>query len=395
MQLKKILILASAEEDLHRIEDQLRDERGWQLTLFRVGQALNGNLRRALSDIDLAVVCCRSGQVSLLEAIDAVPEISRPQILVCGDLSSPEATRLLVRIGVVDLLPSTPTTPELQSAVRRALQAHPAHAHNDAKARIVSVFGVSGGVGASLIAGTLSHLVALMSKKTLLIDLDLIYAPLAAMFGLRPVRGISEAIQQVDTLDTTALDGYLTRHESGLALLSSLPTGTSPITPDGAAFARLLALCQHRYEFIFIAANRWLDPLSIEAASASQDVLLVLEQTLADVRLATRLRHLLIQSVGVPESMVRLVLNRYSPRSPVKDDMIIKAVGATTVGKIPEDGPLVRRSLDSGTPLATLDRHSAVTEALVALEARLTGLSETPAVGAVRRMFATLSRGAQ
>lgn len=395
MQLKKILILASAEDDLHRIEDQLRDENGWQLTLLRVGQALNGNLRRALLDIDLAVVCCRSGQVSLLEGIDALPEISRPQILVCGDLSSPEATRLLVRIGVVDLLPSTPTTSELHSAIRRALQGNAISAKTVAKARIISVFGVSGGFGASLIAGTLSHLVALTSKKTLLIDLDLIYAPLAAMFGLKPVRGIVEAIQQVDTLDMTALDGYLSRHESGLDLVSNLPAGANPNMSDGASFARFLALCQRRYEFIFISANRWLDPLSMEAASVSNDVLLVLEQNLTDVRLATRLRQLLTQSIGVPESSVRLILNRYSTRSPVKDDMISKAVGAITVGKIPEDGPLVRRSLDSSTPLAALDRHSEVTEALVALETRLTGLPEVPAVGAVRRMFANLARGAQ
>jgi pilus assembly protein CpaE len=395
MQLKKILILASAEEDLHRIEDQLRDERGWQLTLLRVGQALNGTLRRALSDIDLAVVCCRGGQVSLLEAIDALPAISRPQILVCGDLSSPETTRLLVRIGVVDLLPSTPTTPELQSAIRRAIQGHATSSKADAKGRIISVFGVSGGVGASLIAGTLAHLVALTSKKTLLIDLDLIYAPLAAMFGLKPVRGIVEAIQQVDTLDMTALDGYVTRHESGLALLSSRSTGAIPVIPDGSAFNQLLALCQQRYEFIFVSANHRLDPLSIEAAGASNDVLLVLEQHLSDVRLAARLRQLLIQGVGVPESIVRPILNKYSTRSPVKDNMISKAIGAAPFGKIPEDGPLVRRSLDSGMPLAILDRHSPVVDALVDLEAQLTGLSPAPPVSAVRRIFATLSRGVQ
>jgi pilus assembly protein CpaE len=395
MQLKKILILASAEEDLRRIEDQLRDESTWQLTLLRVSEALNGNLRRALSDIDLAVVCCRSGQVSLLEAIDAIPEKHRPQILVCGDLSSPEATRLLVRISVVDLLPSTPTTPELHAAVRRAFNGLHVAEKPEPRARVISVFGASGGVGASLIAGTLSHLVALTKKKSLVIDLDLTYAPLATMFALKPIRGMLEAIRQVDTLDMTALDGYVTRHESGMDLLSNLPVGPIPEMPDGAAFAQLLALCQQRYEFIFVSANRWLDPLSIEAASASHDVLLVLEQNLADVRPASRLRQLLIQSAGVTESVVRLVLNRYSPRSPVKDDMISKAVGATPFGKIPEDDPLVRRSLDSGTPLATLDRHSAVTEALVALEARLTGVSRAPSVGVVRRMFATLSGGAQ
>jgi len=102
---------------------------------------------------------------------------------------------------------------------------------------------------------------------------------------------------------------------------------------------------------------------------------------------------LLTLNVGVPDSVVRIILNRYSTRSPVKDDMISKAVGATPYAKIPEDGPLVRRSLDSGVPVAELDRHAPLTEALIALKGQLTGVAPAPAVSAVRRVFATLSRG--
>jgi Flp pilus assembly CpaE family ATPase len=119
-----------------------------------------------------------------------------------------------------------------------------------------------------------------------------------------------------------------------------------------------LMLCRECYDFIFIVANRWLDAASIEAATESQDLLLVLGQSLAEVRHATRLRQMLTQGVGVPESVIRLIVNRYSTRSPVKDDMIKKAVGATPFAKIPEDISLVRHSLDAGIPLATLDRHA-------------------------------------
>jgi pilus assembly protein CpaE len=392
MQLKNILILGSADEDLTRLDDQLRDGSEWQVTRLRVSEALNGDLRRALSGADLAVVFCRSGQVSLLEAIDALSETHRPPVLVCGDLSSPEATRLLVRIGVADLLPSTPTTPELQAAIRRALRAVRPAEKSERQAQVISIFGVSGDTDASFITGALAHLAAEASKKTLLIDLDLTFAPLTSMFGVPPIRGLVEAIKQVDTLDTTALDGYVSRHESGLYLLAGIASTAIPPTLVGAEFARLLVLCQERYDYIFIAANRWLDPASIEAATASHHVLLVLSQSLADVRLATRLRQLLTQSVGVPGSVIRIVLNRYSTRSPIKDDMISKAVGAKPFIKIPDDGPLVRRSLDSGVPLATLDRHSALTEALIALECQLTGRLHTPPISPVRRLFATIAR---
>ncbi|MEY2624368.1 MAG: hypothetical protein RL412_143, partial [Pseudomonadota bacterium] len=55
MQLKNILILSSSDEDLRRIEDQLGDEGEWRLHSLRVTEALNGSLRRAFSDTDLAI----------------------------------------------------------------------------------------------------------------------------------------------------------------------------------------------------------------------------------------------------------------------------------------------------------------------------------------------------
>ena len=391
MQLKNILILSSSDEDLRRIEDQLGDEGEWRLHSLRVTEALNGSLRRAFSDTDLAIVCCRSGQVSLLEAIDALPESHRPRVVVCGDLSSPEATRLLVRIGVVDLLPPTPTTPELRSAIRRAMRGLEAATPPEREARIISVFGATGGIGVSMIAATLAHLMAKAGRRVLLVDLDLHYAPLLAMLGLRSSRGINEALQQVDSLDSTALEGYVARHESGLHLLAGIPEGTIPIVPSGTDFAKLLMSCRESYDFIFIAANRWLDPASVEAATESQDLLLVLGQSLAEVRLATRLRQMLTQGVGVPESVIRIIVNRYSTRSPVKDDMINKAVGATPFAKIPEDPALVRHSLDAGIPLATLDRHAPVTEALFDLERRLTGVASTPQLSPVHRLLSALS----
>jgi len=77
----------------------------------------------------------------------------------------------------------------------------------------------------------------------------------------------------------------------------------------------------------------------------------------------------------------------------VKDDMIKKAVGATPFAKIPEDISLVRHSLDAGIPLATLDRHAPLTEALIDLERRLTGVTSAPQHSPVRRLFSALSRG--
>jgi pilus assembly protein CpaE len=391
--LRNILILSASDADLHRLDDQLRDLEDLRVSTLRLTDAVNGSLRRALSGADLALVCCRNGHVAPLAAIDSLPGSQRPRIVVCGEVSSPEATRLLVRIGVVDLLSSTPTTTELQAAISRALRDVAGETVSDHEASTISVLGAAGGVGASFIACTLAHLSAsAAARPTMLVDLDLFYAPMAAMLGLRPARGIHDALAQIDTLDAVALEGYATRHGSGLKLLCSSIDGPLPRGVEGSEYARLLRLARARQDLVVIAANRWFDPATIEAIAESQKVLIVLGQSLAEVRNAVRLRSLLIESLGLPDGVLRVVINRYSDRLPVQAEMIEKAVGVSSAFRIPPDAPLVRRSIDAGEPLVELDRYAPLTRALIALENELTGSRIESDRKPLRRILATLTR---
>jgi pilus assembly protein CpaE len=226
----------------------------------------------------------------------------------------------------------------------------------------------------------------------MLVDLDLSYAPMAAMLGLHPARGIHDALAQIDTLDAVALEGYATRHGSGLKLLCSSIDGPLPRGVEGSEFARLLRLARARQDLVVIAANRWFDPATIEAIAESQKVLIVLGQSLAEVRNAVRLRSLLIESLGLPDGVLRVVINRYSDRLPVQAEMIEKAVGVSSAFRIPSDAPLVRRSIDAGEPLVELDRHAPLTRALIALENELTGSRIESDRKPLRRILATLTR---
>lgn len=391
--LRNILILSATDADLNRLEDQLRDREDLRVSTLRLTEAVNGSLRRALAGADLVLVCCRNGHVASLAAIDALPESQRSRIVVCGEVSSPEATRLLVRIGAVDLLPSTPTTTELHAAISRALRDVAGEMPSDHEASTISVIGAAGGVGTSFIACTLAHLAAsAAARRTMLIDLDLAYAPMPAMLGLRPSRGIHDALAQIDTLDAVALEGYATRHDSGLKILCSSTEGPLPRNIEGGEFARLLRLARARQDLVVIAVNRWFDPATIEAIAESQKVLIVLGQSLAEVRNAVRLRSLLVDSLGLPDGVLRVVINRYSDRHPVGVEMIEKVLGSAQAFRIPTDVALVRRSIDSGEPLAELDRYAPLTRALIALENEVTGSQIEPDRKPLRRILATLTR---
>ena len=251
-------------EDLTRVEDQLRDIAEIRSRTLLFHDSSNGLLRRSFAEADLIVLCCHSRQLRLLSAVDALAMPQRPPILVCGDLNTPEETKLLVRIGVADLLPSVPTTDELQAAVSQALRNHGENPTLNRDPRVITVLGAAGGVGASFIACNLAHILQSEAhQQTLLIDLDRAYAPITAMLDLKPTRGIEEAVTNLHTLDALALDGYTTRHESGLHLLASTIDSPFPRAISGSEMSNLLSIIKGRHDLIIVAANRWLDEVSI------------------------------------------------------------------------------------------------------------------------------------
>ncbi len=393
--LKDVLLIGMNREDLTRLEDQLRDVAEVQLRTLLFDDTTNGTLRRALAETDLVVLSARGGQTHLLAALEAqaLPTSQKLPILVCGDLNTVEATKLMVRIGVDDLLPSTPTTDELQTAVTKALRSHSENSLASRDPIMITVLGAAGGVGTSFIACNLAHILQSEARKpTLLIDLDQIYSPITSMLGLNPSRGIDDAISNLHTLDAIALDGYSTKHSSGLQLLSTTNDGAFPRSINGSEFSRLLSIVKGRHDLIIVAANRWFDEASIESLVQSQFVLTVLRPELSDVRCARKLQSLLIQTIGLHDETIRTVVNRHSSRSALPDSFIKKALTTSEIHRIAEDISLVRRSIDSGTPVLEVDREAATTRTLIELANSLAGTHIATDTKLLGRFWTSLSR---
>jgi len=352
-------------EIVSAIESQLRDVSGIQLRRLLFDDSQAEALRLAFADADLVVLCGGGQPTALLTVVEAIPTNNRPSIIVCGDLTSSTATKLLVRLGVDDWLPSTPDTAELKAAVSRVLGRYGAPPTPSRHPTIISVIGAAGGVGASFIACNLAYIFQTEARKpTVLIDLDRAYAPIMSMLNLKPTRSLDDAISNLDTLDAVAFDGYATHHGSGLKLLSATLTSAVPQTISGEGVVKLITIEKSRHDIIVIAVNRWLDAASIGTLVQSQFVLKILRPEFSDLRAAKRLRSLLTETIGLNRKSIRTVINRHSDRAAVPDSAIIKALVPSAMDLIPEDTALVRRSIDAGIPLSAIDRKAATTRAL-------------------------------
>lgn len=377
---------------LHGMVHLLEDIAGFAVTPRNTAQQPLEGLLRESRVPDVVVVSCSDDELSDLDALALLDPGARPAVIACGTLTTPVANRAVVRAGATDLLPATPQSNELRAALARVTPRGPSSSAPVGRGDITAVIGAAGGVGATFLACNLAHLAAVSSGgRAMLVDLDLAYSPMAGILDLRPERGLTEALQQLASLDAVALEGYIVRHESGLGLLAAGPEVALQERIDVEKFRGLLQLLMNTQGHVFIEGNRWLDGPTMAALEESRHVLVVLNQSVVQVRNAARLYRLLWQQCAVPRERLVVVLNRHSSHSPVQHDMVRRAIGCDAPFVIPEVSELASDSLDGGIPVFDLDRSSELARALMQLGRTLGTCNHEERAGLLRRAMTLLS----
>lgn len=293
----------------------------------------------------------------------------RSPIVVVGPAGNAEAVRLAVRSGARDFLAEPVNPAELVAAVQ-ALRNDVAHNHAGQKAEVITVLGAAGGVGTSLVACNLALAYATATQApTLLLDLDVHAAPLAGFLDLSPERGLPAALAEVEYLDGDALPGYVAKHKSGLRLLGTPSSGLVPARDlDPARFATLVGVLTSNFRYIVADAAHTLDELSVATLGMSRHVVLVVQQSVLQLRQAARTLGVICNEIGLPRDRVIVVVNRYLKYSTVALDDIRRALGHEHLTVLPSHYKPVLTSIDSGMPLVEHDRSSAIARGIIELQ---------------------------
>lgn len=317
---------------------------------------------------------------------------TRPALIVVGPAASPEAMRLAVRSGARDLLAEPFDAEELVAALER-LRTDPRRGQAS-KADVTVVMGAAGGVGTSFIASSLAHALATeTSTPTLLVDLDINAAPLASFLDLAPERGLLQALAEVEYLDEHALPGYVTKHRSGLHLMGA-PSKTTVFKKDIDAnrFATMLGVVVTRYRHVVVDGSNVIDDLCLTTLGMARHVVLVVQQSVVQLKQATRLLRSLYAEVGIPDDRIVVVVNRHLKRSTVALEDMRRTLARDRLAVVPNQYQAVLASIDGGIPVLDLDRSSAVAKAIGDLQREISGAPRTERVGLLKRALPMFSR---
>jgi pilus assembly protein CpaE len=394
----KILITGRNKEALTSLEDNLPGH-GCDISIRHISNGHADPLYGVADLPDLLIFHLDDSNEPELACLIERPAELRPATLIIGPGGNTHLMRMAMKAGAVDYLED----PASESDLAETLEQVKTRVTNQAavdEGQLIAVVSAKGGSGASFVSVNLGHMMAAMSQKnTALLDLDLQYASLGQYLDLKCEHGLMQALDVIDSLDETAMDAYMAKHKSGVSLLGPLPDEIV-LTRDVPLerFSQLLEQMKSHYDFTVVDQPRDLHEMSAAVYERADRVLIVIQQELANVRDASRLRQILLTEMAVPEHRITVVINRYDKNAAVELSDICRALSMekSEFVLVPNDYRDVAESMNIGVPMLDHSRNSAVTKALMKFGDRLTGVVRGPAKSrGLSKALSTLIRGQQ
>ena len=327
-------------------------------------------LRRVQSaNSDVVLVDIPSDNPSLaLRAIELVhQEVRGPAVFAIGSLSQPQVIVGAMRAGAREFIERPTTTTDLLEAFVRITAAQRKAGKQESRGKIFTVVNAKGGSGATTIAVNLALALQSAHGGVALVDI----APLghaALHLNLKPVFVVADAIRNLHRLDSSLLDSFMTRHDSGLQLLAG-PNQPVAVEPSTAEFARLFDLLAGHFRYVVIDTSTRLDAATRLVTNLSQSVLMVASADVASLWSAARVQKYLTENSG--REKVHLVLNRFRKIAGFSETDAEAAAGVKLLWKVPNQYFAVSTAIDRGVPVLQ-QNHTEIARSFAGLAARLT-----------------------
>jgi pilus assembly protein CpaE len=135
------------------------------------------------------------------------------------------------------------------------------------------------------------------------------------------------------------------------------------------------------HDEVVVDLPRWINGATACVLERADRVLMVMQQSVAHLHDAQRLRDILTLELGLPASRLMLIVNRYDKRSEVTLGAIGEALPGLAIHTLPNDFRHASQSINVGSPLIDLARRAPLTRSLKELAVALQAPDEAPTPG--------------
>ncbi|MDD5265891.1 MAG: AAA family ATPase [Methylococcales bacterium] len=362
-----IEILGSSPSKLTQYRSQIASLINKEVRTLLFDNSIPGPLYKDKKPPGLLIFLLDDITIEALNQLTALPSAIRPALLVIAANNDKELMRLAMQAGARDFFTHPVDEQDLHKSLNQII--FDLRRGQTKQGILTTVINAKGGSGASFIACNLAHVSSVLSNSSVvLMDFDLQFGTQSLNLDIKPQHTIIDALNDVVQLDFDAIDGYMALHKSGLRLLSATPDQL--ILPNEVSVEnidQLLTLALSHYDRVFIDLPRHINHLSVTLLERSDQIVIVVQQTLAHIRDAKRLTRILKSEFNIAEKNILIVVNRYNANSSLGLNDIQTALEASVIYKLPNDYDSVAHSINLGIPVFDYARNSAITKAMISL----------------------------
>jgi len=302
------------------------------------------------SDIQIVLlVYCGDEQQTFSDMSQSAQE-NIPTILIGDDISE-TVMRKAIQYQVKDIIPLAHFNDEIGPTLLKLVEQISV---NIKMAPVVSVVNGKGGCGASFISDCIGQICAQNSNNEIvLFDADFHHGTLADSLDFEPQYYLSDALKEVQDLDTIAIKSMMCS-SGNLSLLPAKPYShlSDLIDINDYDLSLLINKIRLSYQLLVIDLSRGLEPYSLPILDISDVILVVVQQNIVSIREARALVSEMKTRLGIKPERIHLIVNRFSKKhSSISLKEIEEAVGVESALVIHNNYELASACTDLGKPL--------------------------------------------
>ncbi len=286
--------------------------------------------------------------------------LARTAVLVCSPSRDADFLIRGMQCGVREFLPLPLTRADLEAAVMRVRLAQKRLRGDKPQGRVVAITGHKGGVGCTTIAINLAvSLAETCPDLVALVDLGRPFPDVENFLNQEVTHTILDLAQNLYHLDPDFVQKTLKSDKYKLGIIHGSPDfrGLEVIASEG--LARLFNILRTLYQWIIVDLSHWPDEVYRRVIQDVDQVLLITELTVPDLRNLKRMK-LIFQDWGIEAEKVKVVVNRHVKGGDLSLAEVERIMGQPAFCTLPSDYFALMEAVNQGLPLAAVAPKSKI-----------------------------------
>jgi pilus assembly protein CpaE len=173
-------------------------------------------------------------------------------------------------------------------------------------------------------------------------------------------------VPYIDAVDARLIDQVVTKHRSGLHVLTRPPNPEQAEVLTADHVRTILSSLAQMYDEVVIDAPLTYDDRMLAVLDLADLYVLTVTPQLGTLRSARHFLHV-ARTLGYPDDRMCFVLNRASNMLGLSFDDVASLLGSRSILQIPTGGPEVAQAVNEGRPLVLHQPKTPVARALQAV----------------------------